>query len=62
MRLLLAQTIHRFSQINYLNMMMDLIDTLIREIPVFELENYPGPECVRLSYETMTAAAEEMGL
>ena len=59
---ILAQTIHRFSQINYLNMMMDLLDKLVREIPVFELEDYPGPECVKLSYETMSAAAEEMGL
>ena len=59
---LLAQTLHNFKYIENMNYMMDLLDKLIREIPVFELENYPGPDCVKLSYETMTAAAEEMGL
>ncbi len=59
---LLWQTLHRFRYPEYLNMMMELMDKLISEIPVFELVNYPGTESVRLSYETMTAAAEEMGL
>ena len=62
MFLFLSQTIHKFIIKDNMNNMMNLLDKLIREIPIFELENYPGPECVKLSYETMTAAAEEMGL
>ncbi len=59
---LLSQTTHRFKTARNLNYMMELLSKLICEVPVFEMENYPGPDCVKLSYETMTAAAEEMGL
>lgn len=31
------------------------VDALVREIPVYELENMPTPEAARLSYETMSA-------
>jgi len=38
------------------------IDRIVRDIPVFELENRPEPEAAQLSYKTMKKAAEEMGL
>jgi len=43
-------------------MMLSLLEKLIREIPVFELENRPELEAAQLSYETMCQAAQEMGL
>jgi hypothetical protein len=34
-------------------------DRLVRDIPVFELENLPEPAAAMLSYETMCRAAQE---
>lgn len=45
-----------------LDLILPLIDTLVRDIPVFELENRPEPEAALLSYKTMKQAAEELGL
>ncbi len=59
---ILAQTIHRFSITENMDLMMQILNKLIAEIPIFEMENYPGPESAQLSYATMTEAAEEMGL
>ena len=42
--------------------MLALVDQLVREIPVFELENRPEPEAAKLSYETMLCAAQERKL
>ena len=42
--------------------MISHVDSLVRSMPVFELENRPEPEAAWLSYETMRNAAEEMGL
>ena len=38
------------------------LDSLLREIPVFLLENRPEEAAARLSFETMRRAAEEEGL
>lgn len=35
------------------------VDALVRQIPVYELENTPTPEAAQLSYETMCASAPE---
>lgn len=57
-----AQTPHRFKYVHKLDLMLDTLDHLVREIPVFELKNRPEPEAAFLSYETMRRAAEELGL
>ena len=43
-------------------MMLGHVDKLVREIPVFELENRPEPEAAYLSYHTMLSGAKENGL
>ena len=45
-----------------MELLLPTLDKLVREIPVFELENRPEPEAAMLSYETMRRAAEEAGL
>ena len=59
MKQFLPQTLYRFQKAEKLNLMLSLVDKLVREIPVFELENRPEPEAAQLSYETMRRAAEE---
>lgn len=56
------QTMRQFNQAENLNLMLSHVDSLVRSIPVFELENRPEPEAAQLSYETMRRAAEELGL
>ena len=59
---LVKQTLRRFNRTESLNLMLSHLDMLVRNVPVFELENRPEPEAARLSYETMRRAAEEMRL
>lgn len=59
---LMAQTIHRFEQAQMLDLMLERLDLLVKNIPVYELENRPEPDAVQLSYETMRRGAEEIGL
>ena len=59
---ILWQTVHKFKKIERMDLMLDRVDSLVREIPIFELENRPEPEAALLSYETMRRGAEEMGL
>lgn len=59
---IISQTRRRFNLVENLDKMVHHIDALVRDIPVFELENRPEPEAARLSYETMRCKAEEMGL
>ncbi|MBQ7230945.1 MAG: hypothetical protein IJX04_08640 [Oscillospiraceae bacterium] len=61
-RRIMTQTIHRFAAAERLDLMLGHLDRLVRMIPVYELENRPEPEAVRLSYETMRRGAEENGL
>jgi hypothetical protein len=42
--------------------MLNLIENVVCNIPVFELENRPTSEAVDLSYNTMLNAAKEAGL
>lgn len=56
------QTVHKFKTLERLDLMLSMVESLVREIPIFELENKPEPEAVQLSYKTMCCAAEEMGL
>lgn len=59
---ILWQTVHQFSLAERMDLMLSHVDSIVRNIPVFELENRPEQEAARLSYETMRRAAEEMGL
>ena len=59
--LILAQTTYRL-QPQSMELLLASLDKLLREIPVFLLENRPEEAAARLSYETMRRAAEEEGL
>jgi hypothetical protein len=55
----ISQTIRRFDNTENLDLMLNLVDRLVTEIPIYELTNRPEPEAARLSYETMRRGAEE---
>ena len=59
---IIRQTRWLFRYSESLDRMVSCVDSLVRNIPVFELENRPEPEAALLSYETMRRAAEEIGL
>ena len=59
---LMPQTLRNVRQVERLDIILSNFDKLIREIPIFELENRPEPAAAQLSYETMRRAAEEAGL
>ena len=59
---IISQTKWRFNRTEKLDVVLTLVDSLVRKIPVFELENRPEPEAALLSYNTMRQAAEENGL
>ena len=50
---------YKFKKEDRADMMLSLLEKLIREIPVFELENRPEPAAARLSWQTMRRGAEE---
>ena len=54
-----SQTLYRFKKTENLDLMLQNTDRLVRQIPVFELENLPEPAAAMLSYETMHRAAQE---
>ena len=58
----LSQTLRRELTAEEMIRLMQTTDHLIREIPIFELENRPERLAAQLSYETMRRAAEEAGL
>lgn len=55
----IAQTLFRFKSVGSLDLLLGHVDKLVRQIPVFLLENRPEPEAAMLSYETMRRSAEE---
>ena len=59
---LIAQTTRRAAKQETLLLMLTQVDRLVREIPVFELENLPEPAAAMLSRDTMLHAAKEAGL
>ena len=58
----LTQTMRKFSNGANTALLLEHLDKLVREIPIFELENRPEPEAAMLSYQTMRRGAEEAGL
>ena len=59
---ILSQTMHRFYDAEYIDLLASHIDKLVREIPVYELCCLPDEDAARLSYETMRRGAMEAGL
>jgi len=59
---ILSQTFHKIKNVERLDKMLVLLDQLVREIPIYELENRPETDAAKLSYETMRRGAEEYGL
>jgi len=59
--LILAQTTYRLPP-QYMELLLASLDSLLREIPVFLLENRSEEAAARLSFETMRRAEEEEGL
>ena len=57
---IVAQTIYRFEKTERLELMLGHLDSLIRKVPVYELENKPEADAASLSYETMLCGAEEI--
>ena len=50
--LLLGQTTYRLYP-EKMELLLGLVDRLLREVPVYELENLPTEDAARLSFETM---------
>ena len=55
-------TTRRVKMHENMNLLLTQVDRLVREIPIFELENRPEPDAARLSHDTMLRAAREAGL
>lgn len=62
MQKILSQTIYKFDKEEQLDRLLGHLEALLREIPVYELENVPEPSAAYLSYETMYHGAKEAGL
>lgn len=56
------QTAHNYANVRRMDMRLSLIESVVKKIPIFELENRPEPEAARMSYEAMRCAAEESGI
>jgi hypothetical protein len=59
---LMSQTLRKFKDVKKIDLMLGLVDRLVREIPIYELTNKPELDAARLSYETMHRGAEEANL
>ncbi len=57
-----SQTMHRFKDVNNLDLLVSHVDKLVKEIPVYELYCLPNENAARLSYETMRRGAMEADL
>jgi hypothetical protein len=49
----MSQTYYRYRLAENMDLLLNQIDKLVREIPIYELENFPGEEAVRLSSRTL---------
>ena len=59
---IILQTIRKFKEKERLDLMLKCVNDIVSTIPIFELENLPDEEAVKLSYTTMLNAAKEAGL
>ena len=58
----IAQTTSHLRDITKMDKMLQNVEKLISEIPIYELCNKPEPEAAQLSFNTMRQGAEEIGL
>lgn len=56
---ILGQTIYKFQNAQTLDKMLGLLDLFLKEIPIYEMENLPNEDAVRLSYSTMSCEQRE---
>lgn len=61
-RYIISQTMRRFKNEEGLDLMLDRVNKLVVDVPVYELYNLPEPAAAQLSFETMRRGAEEIGL
>ena len=59
---IVGQTMRRFGRVESLDLMLGLVDKLVRDIPVYELMCNISAEAAHLSRRVMEADAEEAGL
>ena len=59
---LIAQTIRRFKNAELLDGMLNIVERLVRDVPIYELTNRPDLDAARLSYQTMRRGAKEINL
>ena len=57
-----SQTMYKFKSKEKFDLMIKNVNDIVSTIPIFELENLPDEEAVKLSYTTMLNAAKEAGL
>ena len=55
----ISQTLRKFNKMESLDLMLRHVDKLVRQIPIYELENRPEPAAAQLSYETMRRGGQE---
>lgn len=55
---IISQTMRYFMTAKPLDAMLDLVDRLVKDVPVFELTATPEPEAAMLSYKTMCSEVE----
>ena len=58
--LLMSQTIRKFRKSESLDLLLENLNLLLKEIPIFELENKPVAEAAMLSHKTMLEASKEV--
>ena len=58
----MSQTLRKFKDVKNMDLMLGLVDRLVRDIPIYELTNKPELDAARLSFETMRRGAEEANL
>ena len=53
---LCSQTVYALYKTENMDRMLACVDALVRDIPIWQLENFPGEEAARLACETMSKA------
>ena len=57
---ILGQTMYQMHDVQYLDALLQHLQLLLKQIPIYELENQPEPAAARLSYETMSQGIVEV--
>lgn len=55
---ILCQSLRNIQSEVRMDLLLGLVDKLVRMIPIYEMENNAQPECAHLSFETMRDSAE----